>query len=248
MAKQRFINTKFWSDSFIRKLKPAEKLLFLYFLTNEHTEICGVYELPLDIIAFETGYPMDTISKGIDTLSKAGKIFFFGDWVYLKNFRKHQTSSPKVKQGIEISFSKVPEEIRLKIAEVDTLSIPYRYPIDTISHSNSDPNSDPNSERGEINSPTPSEQAKDFFLSYSEKDERWLAFLGRLNEKYSHVTNLSTELDKFVNYWTEKTLSGNKERWQTEKTFEVQKRIATWLTNSRSFSVKQGAPKTVTII
>ena len=34
MAKQRYINTKFWRDSYIEDLDPIEKLLFLYLLSN----------------------------------------------------------------------------------------------------------------------------------------------------------------------------------------------------------------------
>jgi len=63
MAKQRYINTKFWSDTFISELNPLDRYLFLYFLTNEHTNIAGVYELPLKTIAFETGIELDMLKK-----------------------------------------------------------------------------------------------------------------------------------------------------------------------------------------
>lgn len=37
------------------------------------------------------------------------------------------------------------------------------------------------------------------------------------------------ELDKFISYWTEPTLSGKAQRWEKEKAFEIRRRLATWL-------------------
>lgn len=141
MAKQRYVNTKFWSDTFISELNPLDRYLFLYFLTNEHTNIAGVYELPLKTIAFETGIELDMLKKMLKRLT--GKVMFIDGWVCIKNFQKHQsTESEKVKRGIEIEMSKIPEKIRKKID--------YGYPIDTsprpiiYSNSNVDTNVDSN--------------------------------------------------------------------------------------------------------
>ena len=43
MSKKRWINTKFWDDEYITELESIEKLLFLYFLTNE-----GAFPIPVD--------------------------------------------------------------------------------------------------------------------------------------------------------------------------------------------------------
>lgn len=47
-----------------------------------------------------------------------------------------------------------------------------------------------------------------------------------------------SEVQKFTLYWTEKTKSGKKERWETEKTFEAKKRLFTWLQRSQSNTFK----------
>lgn len=49
--------------------------------------------------------------------------------------------------------------------------------------------------------------------------------------------NARRELFKFWNYWTEKDMRG-KERWRKEKTFEVQRRLTTWLLNTKPISNK----------
>ena len=67
MAKQRYIDTRFWHDTFIReKLNPLDRYLFLYFLTNDKTNnISGIYELPISIIASETGMTKELIPKAV---------------------------------------------------------------------------------------------------------------------------------------------------------------------------------------
>jgi len=45
MAKNRYINTKFWDDPFIAELSIKEKLLYLYLITNPLTNAAGIYEI-----------------------------------------------------------------------------------------------------------------------------------------------------------------------------------------------------------
>jgi len=43
MSKLRSVSTSFWSDPFIEDLSPEHKLLFLYLITNEKTNMLGIY-------------------------------------------------------------------------------------------------------------------------------------------------------------------------------------------------------------
>lgn len=84
--------------------------------------------------------------------------------------------------------------------------------------------------------PTPAQTMKDFVLLVSEKKEEYISFVEKISEsKKIPVEIVCRELDKFCNYWQEKTRDGKKERWQTEKTFEVQRRLATWFMNLAKF-------------
>jgi len=74
MATTRYVHTAFWNDAFNLRLTPEEKYFFLYFLTNPHAKQCGVYELPLRTIEFETGYNSDTVSKLINRFRDYGKL------------------------------------------------------------------------------------------------------------------------------------------------------------------------------
>lgn len=127
MSSVRGVNTRFWSDNFIREhLNPLDRYLFLYFLTNEKTNIGGVYELPMSTISSETGLEKEMLSKMLKRLS--GKIDYFDGWVIIRNFTKYQnTKSDSVQKGIERVFSEIPKRIRDYI-EKDTSSL-YHPPI-----------------------------------------------------------------------------------------------------------------------
>ena len=138
------INTRFWVDDYTSNLDPSEKLLFLYFLTNPYTDICGIYEVPLKHIALETGLDREMVIKIIDRFSRDGKVFYEKGWVGIKNFAKHQLNNPKVKIGIENGLKQAPKEI------IDRLSIDY----EGLSHlnPNSNLNSNPNLKTAETSS------------------------------------------------------------------------------------------------
>ena len=142
MAKQRIVNTRFWDDSYIARLSPNEKLLFLYLLTSPLTTIAGVYELPLKRAAFDTGLPVKEIAAMFSKLENDGKLLRHDDWVGIVNFIKHQSLNPKVRQGIIAEMERVPRSLieRLPVNPT-TLGIGF----DRLSHFNSNPNSNSNS-------------------------------------------------------------------------------------------------------
>jgi len=162
MAKERMVNTRFWIDDYISELDPTEKLLFLYILTNPMTDICGVYEMPVKIMAVETGIDKDMVLKVLKRFEEDKKVFYQNGWVAIKNFAKHQKNNPKVKRGIEIGLSKAPKEL------VDRLLIDY----DRLSHSNLNSNLNPKYTEQSSETPIKKEEKEDvpFILEeYLEK-------------------------------------------------------------------------------
>lgn len=160
MAKQRYINTRFWDDGYIVTLDPLEKLLFLYFLTNPLTEICGAYEIPLRRIAFDTGIDADMVTKMVRRFADADKIIYHEGWVLICNFIKHQSATPTVQTGIENAVKRCPDWIK------DRLSIAY----DKLSHLNLNLNK-LNRDRDCIESDTHTEPSHDLDnFTYPVKD------------------------------------------------------------------------------
>jgi hypothetical protein len=142
--KQRYINTKFWNDVYVSDLDPIEKLLFIYFLTNEHTNISGIYEMPLKVMSVETGIELSMINKIIPRLKD--RIVYESGKVVIKNFIKHQeTKSLQVKIGIVNCLKELDIGLLKKLVKqgdfvlpkyyCDTLCIPY---IESPSYSNLD--------------------------------------------------------------------------------------------------------------
>lgn len=84
---------------------------------------------------------------------------------------------------------------------------------------------------------TPSKRMKDFLRAYWKKSERYKQFVKAVSIKYKVSRRfVDMEIGKFVSYWTEKNKSGTRQRWEMEKTFEVQRRLATWFRNANKFN------------
>lgn len=134
MADYSYIQTAFWNDPENEKLTPEEKLVFIYSFSNPQRTQSGIYAVSDRRIAFDTGYPIETISKVLDSLCEKGKIQYDGKVIWVVNFLKHQpNSSPTVKTRIAkdlrpyMNHSFI-EEFKEKYKN---LSIPYSDPIDT---------------------------------------------------------------------------------------------------------------------
>ena len=128
------VNTRFWNDNYISELDPTEKLLFLYFLTNPWTNICGIYELPLKNVVVDTGIEAERVRNIVQRFALDDKILYEDGWVVIKNFIKHQKQgSPMVLKGIKAELEQIPERLRA-----------YTYPMDTLSHPNPNLNSNSN--------------------------------------------------------------------------------------------------------
>ncbi|MBA7532432.1 hypothetical protein ES705_24658 [subsurface metagenome] len=147
MSKQRYLDTKFWDDSYIINKDPVEKLLFIYLLTNPLTNILGIYEISLGRIAFDTGIEQEMVLKILERFEKDNKVKYYKSYIALKNFTKYQKNNPKINKGIEILLKNVPKEL-IDWVNIDfnRLSIDY----DSLSHPNTNPNTNPNPKEREI--------------------------------------------------------------------------------------------------
>jgi hypothetical protein len=117
MAKQRIVNTHFWRDNFILGLRPDERLLFLWVITNPATDLCGAYEAAMPTIELETGLKAKRIREIFDTFEASGKILYRDGWVIIRNFSKHQNgTSTNIKKGVERSLSNCPDWIKDRLS------------------------------------------------------------------------------------------------------------------------------------
>ena len=119
MSKNRYINTKFWDDVYISSLGSLEKLLFIYLITNALTSICGIYEIGLERMSFDTKIESTTIEIILTKFKKDNKFKYIDNWIVAINFIKHQKQSDNpndnINKGIKKELEKVPVNIKKEI-------------------------------------------------------------------------------------------------------------------------------------
>jgi hypothetical protein len=133
MAKKRMVDTRFWHDSWVRKLNALDRYLFLYLMTNDKCTFCGIYELPTTNMAFDTG--IDERDLEHTMLPRlAPKVHYYQGWVYLVNFKKHHVheGSQNSLKGYEAALSEVPSHILEYFEKIDKPLEAPPSPSDTI--------------------------------------------------------------------------------------------------------------------
>jgi len=124
VAIYRKIHTSFWGDAFIQELTPEQKYFFLYLLTNEKTQQCGIYEITKRQICYDTGYNIDTVNKLLKFFSESGKIKYSDKTseIALVNWLKYNS----------YNSSTVEVLVNQQLAKVkDIALVQYLYGIDT---------------------------------------------------------------------------------------------------------------------
>jgi len=109
--KMRSVTTQIWLDNKFENLPVDGKLLFLYFLTNDMTNVAGIYEASLRRISFDTGIEIDrveTLCKGFETLEM---VFYVDGYVILPKFQRHQRLNDNMRKSIISVVSELPEKV-----------------------------------------------------------------------------------------------------------------------------------------
>lgn len=141
MAIYRNISMSFWSDTkVVDEFSPEDKYFMLYCLTNQYTNLCGCYEISIKQIVRDTGYNEETVTKLLDRFNKKYRIIKYNKEnkeLYIINWFKYNwTKSEKLNKPLLEEIKKIKTiEYKKELTELynkrDTVSIPYRYPIDT---------------------------------------------------------------------------------------------------------------------
>lgn len=151
MAIYRQLHTTFWKDKLVGEWNKDQKLFFLYLLSNDYTTQCGVYEINKRYAKFELDMTDQEIEAHIDFLISEGRIIFNekSEEVMIVNWLKYNSArSPKVAAVIDKELKNIKTlefelevikkcsefgyPIKTKEPKKDTVSIGYRYSMDTI--------------------------------------------------------------------------------------------------------------------
>lgn len=135
MAIFRCVSPNFWSDPKVDDdFTPEDKYFYLYLLTNPHTTLSGCYELGKRQASRELGYNEETVDRLIHRMEAVHNVIRYDKAtkeILLLNWHKYNWSkSPRCLKGVEYSLQNIKSDAFRKYC-TDTLSIQYRYSMDT---------------------------------------------------------------------------------------------------------------------
>ena len=112
MDLRRSVNTRIWADEWFESLTREEKLTWLYLLTNQYTNMLGIYEVSMSRVSFETGITRETLSKAFERFQRDGKAFYLcGRYIFLVNWLKNQTMNPNMEKNARNSLKTLPNDV-----------------------------------------------------------------------------------------------------------------------------------------
>ena len=73
-----------------------------------------MFELPDAYIELETGLSAEQLQEAKKALTKAKKVFFYEDWIYVKNADKHNNyrNSPRTEIAYQRELASVPRKVK----------------------------------------------------------------------------------------------------------------------------------------
>ena len=212
MSKLRSVSTKFWSDPFIEDITPNQKLLFLYLITNDLTNMLGIYEVSIKKMSFETGIKKDEVEKGLKVFESLSKVKYMGNYVILVNYLKHQNFNTNMKKSAIDIYNGLPN-----VLKDSSITVSKSNPLEgfetLLKHYGMVP-------KVEVETESEFEvEVKD------EKEVRALKFASSVKEFNKYDLKM---LEAFISYWTESRPTGKKLRFEAQTFFDIGKRLATW--------------------
>lgn len=137
MAKGRLISTSFWDDSkVVDDFTPEDKYIYLYCMTNPHTNLCGCYEVSVKQIASETGYNEDTVKRLLMRLDREHNVIRYSsttkEMLMLNWFRYNWSTSEKLNKPLLAEIRAIKDDgfreyLAGRYNERDTVTVPYEY-------------------------------------------------------------------------------------------------------------------------
>jgi len=119
MDLRRSVNTRIWADEWFEGLSRDEKLLWLYLLTNQYTNMLGIYEVSMSRISFETGITRETLSKAFERFQREGKAFYICNrFVFLVNWLKNQSMNTNMEKNARTSLENLPDDVLSALSDI----------------------------------------------------------------------------------------------------------------------------------
>jgi len=130
MALYRNFYCKFWNDPNVQKMSKDERYLFMYLFTNEHTSLCGIYEITPETIYAETKIPTASALLLLRSLQAKGRIIYDEktNEVCVRTWLRYNgTTSPLFIKALKTSIENVKNRDLIRyLYGIDTVYIGYQ--------------------------------------------------------------------------------------------------------------------------
>lgn len=236
MAIFRNVNMSFWTDpKVVDDYTPEDRYFMLYALTNNYTNIIGCYEISIKQMSNDLGYSKDVVEnllKRFKTIHKTIDYDFDTKELMVTNWNKYNwSSSPKLDSPLYSAIENVKSDLfHDRLATIynnresvtkeeydeegnlkDTISIPYRYGIDTtititntipISISNTITNSSSITNNSSITNKELEEEFNTIWNIYPRKQGKANALKSYMKSRKQGVTKetIYNGLQNYINY------------------------------------------------
>lgn len=217
---KRFIETELWQEDWFGELDADQKLFWFFILSD--CDFCGVWRPNTRKIKFLAGLDikLDTILDLINVDKERIVVLQNGRW-YIKQFIQFQYG-PKLNENNRVHASIIKKllenDLKINPENVNEFEVIKRSirPLREVNPSAKDKDKDKEKE----------------IVFNKEK------FIKNVRE---HQNGHDEELVLlFINYWTELDKSNKKMRFESEKFFEIPKRLATFEKNEEKWSKSNG--------
>jgi hypothetical protein len=126
MSKQRIVKDEIWGDEWFYSQAADQKLVWLYLLTNDRCNVAGVYKLNRAWAAKALNIKPDRLDTILEGFEEDFRCTLYQEWIFLTNFYKHQSKSPKIKAGVSRILNELPRQVQEFMASSDRVCIEYR--------------------------------------------------------------------------------------------------------------------------
>lgn len=218
MANYRNVSMAFWTDSKVEDdFTPEDKYIYLWCLTNPHTNLCGCYEISIKQIAHETGYNTDSVERLLKRLDASHNVIRYSaptkELLVLNWFRYNWHSSEKLNKPLlneirSVKCDRFREYLADRYNDRESVAVMYEYGMDRLP-ATSRAKEIPASPESGTASPPPEKKVR-----HKRGEYGWV----RLTDaEYERLLNDlgPEELQRCISYIDESAQStGNKNKWK----------------------------------
>lgn len=108
---KRSINTKVWNDPWFEELSSEEKLIWIYLLSNQYSNLLGIYEISIRRISYDTNTTPETIRKAFEGFERVRKAFHINGYIVIVNWLKNQNMNTNMQKCVKSLFNTLPADL-----------------------------------------------------------------------------------------------------------------------------------------